>query len=352
MLKLRNLNKSYAGFSINSISLDVLKGEYFILLGPSGAGKSIVLEVIAGLTMPDSGTVKLNGIEITAVKMQERKVGLVFQDLALFPHLSVRQNIGYSFLRKGLSRREVHRKVVELANSLGIKHLLRRYPPTLSGGEQQRVALARTLALQPDILLLDEPLSSLDVERKGEIRKLLRDINRNGQTIVHVTHDYEEAIALGQKIAVINNGSIEQVGAPQDVFSNPASTFVAGFGGIRNFFRSSILVAKGNQLSEAKLNHNLKISLYTDFEGDGYITFPENAVTISNTQSNSSALNTFTGQVVDLYPQRHGVELVVDIGVKVYALVTQESVRNLGLDLGKSVWVSFKASSVRFIAKG
>jgi len=327
----------------------VNKGDYFILLGPSGAGKSLVLEIIAGLIKPDSGEITLNNANITELKIQDRNIGLVFQDLALFPHLTVHYNIGFPLLRKGIRKREVNRKVIELARSLSIEHLLRRFTPTLSGGEQQRVALARTLALDPAILLLDEPLSSLDVERKVDIRKLLRDLNRKGQTIVHVTHDYEEAIALGSRIAVMNDGAIEQTGTPQEIFSKPTSTFVAGFGGIRNFFQAFLSHTQDHELVKAELNGNLSIFLYSDDEGLGYITFPENGVIVSNSPSNSSALNSFRGKVVDLYPHRFGFEVVVDIGVKVYALITAESIQKLEIFIGKEVWISFKANSVKFI---
>jgi molybdopterin-binding protein len=351
MLSLVNVCKNWGIFSLKNITLNVNKGDYFILLGPSGAGKSVLLEIIAGLIDCESGSIVLNGEDITHRKIQERKVGLVFQDLALFPHLSARQNIGYSLVRKGLGRREVNRRVIELAQNLSISHLLRRSPTTLSGGERQRVALARTMSLDPDILLLDEPLSSLDVERKTEIRKLLRDLNRKGQTIVHVTHDYEEAIALGNRIAVMNNGKIEQVGIPQDVFSKPSSSFVAGFGGIRNFFPAEINQNEKGGLMQAKLIDKISVFLYSDEIGKGYVTFSENTVSISNNPSQSSALNCFRGKITDIYPQRHGIEMVVDIGLKVFALVTEESVQNLEFTIGKEVWVTFKANSVKFIGK-
>lgn len=351
MLKLRNINKTFGVFNLKDVSFEVEKADYFILLGPSGAGKSIVLEIIAGLVKPDSGEVLVNNINLDKVKIQERNIGLVFQDLALFPHLSVRQNIAYPLQRKGYKKSEVTRRVIEISQNLGIVHLLKRYPTNLSGGEQQRVALARTLTLNPDVLLLDEPLSSLDVELKTEIRKLLREINRMGQTIIHVTHDYEEAIALGNRIAVMNNGKVEQIGITQEVFSKPASTFVAGFGGIKNFFEANINQAVGNQLVEAKTSNNLSIFLLSEHSGKGYITFPESNVSLSLAPPDSSSINCFKGKIVDIYPQRFGIELVVDIGIPVYSLITKESLEKLKLEIRTEVWVSFKATSVQFIKK-
>jgi molybdopterin-binding protein len=351
MLKLDNIQKSFGAFSLNGISLEVNKGDYFIVLGPSGAGKSVVLEIIAGLVKPDSGTIYLNNININEKRIQDRNLGLVFQDLALFPHLTVRKNIAYPLKRRGLNQTEINRKVIELAQNLSISHLLKRFPPTLSGGEQQRVALARTLATAPDLLLLDEPLSSLDVELRADIRKLLREINRKGQTIIHVTHDYEEAIALGNQIVVMNKGYIEQRGTPQEVFSKPASSFVAGFGGIRNFFKSQLINGAENELTEAKISNTISIFFLGNETGEGYITFPENAVSISMNTSDSSSLNNFKGKVIDIYPQRFGLELVVDVGINIFSLITNESAQKLNLSVGSEVWVSFKASSVRFIGK-
>lgn len=351
MLKLTRINKIFGIFSLKDVSFEVSKGEYFILLGPSGAGKSVVLELIAGLVTPDSGKIELKGDQIVEKRIQDRKVGLVFQDLALFPHLSVKQNIAYPLLRKGLSKLEISKKVVEISESLSITHLLGRSPKTLSGGEQQRVALARTLVLNPDLLLLDEPLSSLDVELKVEIRRLLRSLNRAGQTIIHVTHDYEEAIALGQKIAVMNNGMIEQIGSPQEVFSMPVSSFVAKFGGVRNFFKVNVIKSKEEGVLEATSEEGVKFYLFGDREGEGYITFPESTVSLSVKSFETSSKNIFEGKVIDFYPQRFGVEVVIDVGVKIYSLITNESVHKFNITIGSTLWLSFKASSVVFIRK-
>ena len=351
MLKLEGVSKRLGKFSLESISFQVEKGDYFILLGPSGAGKSVLLEIVAGLIIPDSGKIHINGEDVTHSSIQARSVGLVFQDLALFPHLSVRQNIAYPLRRKGLKSSIINRKVVELASKFSISHLLRRSITTLSGGEQQRVALARILALEPSVLLLDEPLSSLDVELKADVRKILRDLNRNGQTIIHVTHDYEEAIALGNRIAVMNNGLIEQTGTPQEVFANPTSPFVASFGGIRNFFPAVISTAGEGGYCKARVNKNVEIHLYSSSEGEGFVWVPDSSVTISETPANTSAQNSFKGVVADIYPRRFGWEIIVDIGIKVYAALSRESVEKLNLNQGRQIWVTFKASSVGFIAK-
>ncbi|RLD63190.1 MAG: ABC transporter ATP-binding protein, partial [Bacteroidetes bacterium] len=202
MLKVKNISKKLDDFNIKDISFSVNKGDYFIILGVSGAGKSVILEMIAGLMQPNSGTIYLNNKNITNEKIQKRKLGLVFQDYAVFPHLSVKENISYPLKNRGLEKKEIQNRLNQLAEEMSISHLLNRKPTTLSGGELQRVALARTLALNPECLLLDEPLSSLDIQLKNDLRGLLRKINKKGQTIIHVTHDYEEAIFLANKVAV------------------------------------------------------------------------------------------------------------------------------------------------------
>jgi molybdopterin-binding protein len=265
--------------------------------------------------------------------------------------MTVSQNIGYPFRRKGIKKGVVTKRVVEIAKKFSIEHLLERNPSTLSGGELQRVALARTLALEPKVLLLDEPLSSIDVQIRSELKALLRNLNREGQTIIHVTHDYDEAISLGNSVAVSNNGRTVQMGTPVDVFRNPSSEFVANFSGIKNFFQGSISQTTEHGLKGFAVN-GLNVWLYTDEnEGNGFICFPENAVIVSLDKLEDSARNEFQGTLVDIFPQKYGFEIWVDVGIKIAALVTWESVEKLGLKTDKKVWVSVKANSVRYIPR-
>jgi ABC-type Fe3+/spermidine/putrescine transport system ATPase subunit len=351
MLKVEGLSKEFKEFAICDITFEVNKGDYFMLLGPSGAGKSMILEIIAGIVKPDNGQIWINGVDVTKASIGKRSVGLVFQDLAVFPNMSVSQNIGYPLRRKGVKKIDEQRKVFEIADKLSISNLLDRNPASLSGGELQRVALARTLALEPTVLLLDEPLSSVDVQLRSGLMALLRNLNREGQTILHVTHDYDEAISLGSHVAVVNSGTIVQTGTPVDVFRNPASEFVANFSGIKNFFQGSISEKTEHGLKGFSIN-GLKVWLYSDkVESNGFVCFSENAVSVSIDKPEHSALNTFQGIIVDIFPQKHGFEIWVDIGIRVAALVTWESVEKLGLKTDKKVWISVKANSVRFIPK-
>ncbi len=236
MLSIQNLTKKYDEFQLSDINLEIAKGEYFVLLGPSGAGKTVLFETIAGIMPPDSGKILFDGRDITFESIRNRRIGLVFQDGAVFPHLTAGQNISYPLRIKKLSTTQVREKVFTLAEQMGISHLLHRKPSTLSGGELRRVAIARTLALDPECLLLDEPLSSLDVQLQQEILDLLKSLNKSGLTILHITHNYREAFYLAHKMAVIDKGRIIQQGLPSEIVSHPRSKFVADFIGIKNYF--------------------------------------------------------------------------------------------------------------------
>jgi molybdopterin-binding protein len=348
MLELRDINLQFGDFSLKGINFYVNRGDYFILLGVSGAGKSMLLETIAGLALPDSGTIHLNGKNITGEKIQNRNIGLVFQDHAVFPHMSVSENIIYALYHSGLSKNEKRERVNNIAKELDISELLNRRPETLSGGELQRVALGRTLIQQPEILLLDEPLASLDTRLKGELRRLLRMIHRNGQTILHVTHDYEEALSLGTRIAVINEGSIIQKGTPSEVFHHPKSEFVAHFVGVKNFFAASLIVE--DKASYAVVDNNLHIRVVTEETGfEGFVLIRGEDILLSNEPVETSATNNFAGRVTEVVPSLGGMDVSIDIGIEIHALITQESYSKMGILEGKTCWVHFKATAVRFI---
>ncbi len=347
-LRVEGLSKRLGDFSINDVSFEVAEGEYFILLGASGVGKTILLETITGIAPPDAGGIFLDGRDITSERIQRRRIGLVFQNQALFPHMTVRGNIEYG-LRGGERGRGAAAKVGEVARDLGIAGLLGRRPGTLSGGEAQRVALARTLVTGPACLLLDEPLASLDIAARSGMRSLLRRLNRSGMTMIHVTHDYEEAISLATRIGVMEGGTVTQVGTPGEIFRRPASEFVARFVGIKNFFHGRIVGSDGS--GEAFFeSEGIRLVVMSDAaRGEGHIVIRSEDVTVSTENSPSSARNVFEGTVTDIFPARLGVEVIADIGVEIAALVTSESVGRLGLECGSRVYVHVKASAARFI---
>lgn len=348
MLELQNIGCTFPGFSLTDISFSVDEGEYFILLGESGSGKSLLLEAICGLNRINSGKLLLDGNDITNAKIQHRSIGLVFQDQAVFPHLSVKENIAFPLKTMKYTKNQKDKVISDICSILQISHLLQRKPETLSGGELQRVALARTLVQKPKVLLLDEPLSATDSKLRSELRALLRQINRRGQTIIHVTHDFDEAVSLADHIAIMNQGRILQTGTPQDVFSNPINEFVAHFAGLRNFFKCS--VAKHNSSLVAIPASGLNIFIDEAGEAEtGYILIRNENILLSQEVFESSARNNFKGQVLDLYPSRSGMEVLIDIGIKLYAQVSHESSAKLNISRGTIIWVHFKASSVKFI---
>lgn len=349
MLELRNISCTFPGFSLSDISFSVADGEYFILLGESGAGKSLLLEAIAGLNSIKNGTLLLDAKDITNEKIQQRGIGLVFQDQAVFPHLSVKENIAYPLKGKHLTKTEKDKIIGDITELLQISKLLNRRPATLSGGELQRVALARALVQKPKVLLLDEPLSATDSKLRSELRALLRQINRLGQTIIHVTHDFDEAVSLADRIAIMNQGSIVQSGTPQEVFGNPVNGFVAHFAGIRNFYKVALSTHDSHLI--AKPAENVAVFIGDASETDsGYILIRNEDILLSTTTFESSALNNFEGLVTDMYPSRSGMEVVIDIGITLHAQISSESALKLELSQGKKIWVHFKASSVKLIA--
>ncbi len=348
MLELKDISKRFGDFVINSLSLKVEMGDYLVLLGQSGSGKSVILQIIAGLIKADSGKIIIDGHDCTNEKIQNRQAGYLFQDYALFPHLSVNENIKYPLKNTNIAHVEAEYKIAEISNLFEISHLLRKMPETLSGGEKQRVALARALVVQPKILLLDEPLSAIDTQLKAQIRDLLRKINKNGQTIIHITHDQEEAISLANKVAVIHNGSVLQTGAVQEVFQNPRSPYIASFLGIKNFFKCSLSSIKDEKV--AIIQNGITFHLDCDENiSEGFVIIDAASISLSNEKIVSSSRNCFEGKILEIIPFKNGFEVFVDIGIKICCLISRVSLISLNLATGKNVWVSFKSSSVSYI---
>ncbi|MFZ9142697.1 MAG: ABC transporter ATP-binding protein [Candidatus Nanopelagicaceae bacterium] len=238
LIEIRDLAKSFGNVkAVDDISLDIESGEFITLLGPSGSGKTTVLRMIAGFEDPDAGSIKLNGEDITHLPPFDRDVNTVFQDYALFPHMSVQENVEYGLRTRKVPKAERAKQALEAIASVKLEETVNRLPHQLSGGQRQRIALARALVLRPRVLLLDEPLGALDRQLREEMQVELKKIQRDaGITFVFVTHDQEEAMRMSDRIVVFNSGRIEQVGTPEQVYEEPRSNFVAGFLGTANIF--------------------------------------------------------------------------------------------------------------------
>jgi putative spermidine/putrescine transport system ATP-binding protein len=241
-LEIDRVTKRYGDvYAVRDVSLDVADGEFVVLLGPSGCGKTTTLRVVAGFAEPTSGTVRLGTRDITSLPPWKRNAGLVFQSYALFPHLTVTQNVAFGLEMRKVEPAEMSGRVADALRLVRLGHLGERLPRQLSGGQQQRVALARALVFRPDVLLLDEPLSNLDAKLRQEVRVEIRELQRKLElTTVMVTHDQEEALTMADRLVVMNDGAVRQVGTQQDLYERPTDRFVAGFVGRSTFIEGEI----------------------------------------------------------------------------------------------------------------
>jgi len=248
-IQIENVTKKYdKHVVIPNLSANIKNGEFFTLLGPSGCGKTTLLRMIAGFNSIEAGTIAFDNNVINNIPAHKRNVGMVFQNYAIFPHLTVRQNVEYGLKIRKLPRNEIKKSTDEMLEMVKIAEYKDRLPEKLSGGQQQRIALARAIVIHPQVLLMDEPLSNLDAKLRIEMRGAIRDVqNRVGITTVYVTHDQEEALAISDRIAVMNHGVIQQLGTPQEIYVRPYNAFVATFIGHSNIFHGTVISEGGKK---------------------------------------------------------------------------------------------------------
>jgi ABC-type sugar transport system ATPase subunit len=344
MLKLKNISKRLGNFSLTDINIHIEEGEYYVLLGRSGSGKTRLLELIAGLNDPDSGEIWIDKENVTGKKIQERNVGLVFQDYAIFPNMTVFGNIAYSLHSRKMSKKEIIIKVDQIADELNINYILNRYTNNLSGGELQRVALARTLVTSPKLLLLDEPMASMDASLKDDIKRIFRYLNKKGLTIVHVTHDYREAISLATRVGVIHNGYIIQQGTPETVFLKPVNKFVARYAGIRNFFRVRYINENGK--CKAVSDSSLEFLLANDaYPPEGLIILRSDAIKVHKSEPSGQFTNCLKGVVSEIFPSDYGIELMINAGESFFVDMTAGDFKLLKISEMSDVWITFTPES-------
>lgn len=356
MIRLENLHVRVGNFDLRDISLQVPDGGYALIIGPTGSGKTTLLEAVAGHAQLRAGRVFMHGDDVTDLPPERRGLGFVYQQYHLFPHLSVRDNIGYGLRHRRGSGDSLdpEARIAELAGMLAIVPLLDRAVRGLSGGEQQRVALARALAPKPSILLLDEPFAAVDPATRQVLRRELRELHeREGITTLQVTHDFDEALRLGDLVAVLAEGQIAQSGRPEEVFRYPNSAFVARFVGTGNVIAGAVDRSEpGNVPGPFRgrfTGGNLVLDVIAEREGPIHAVIRPEDIVLSLTHHPGSARNHMKGTVVRL--ERTGpVTLVhLDVGRPLIASLTSQSVEEMGLKGGVAVIVAFKATAILLV---
>ncbi len=345
MIEIRDLCVDLGSFSIKDVTMDVQDGEYFVLLGPTGTGKTVLLEAIAGLNPVKRGQIRLNGKDVTFLSPEKRNIGFAYQDHVLFPHLSVRDNIAFGLMRRRKTQGEIEDTVSQVTELLGITHLLERKPTFLSGGESQKVALARALAIKPDLLLLDEPLSAVDPATKEATQRELKEIhNRLRITTIHVTHDFEEAIALGDRIAVLGEGRIVQIGTSEQIFRQPNSEFVARFVMSRNILEGEVQDSPEGQ--SVFCVEGTKLAVVTTLRGRLHASIRPEDILISRETLHSSALNSIQGTITHIADRGSVIYLTVNVPPEFTSLITRRSFEEMGMGEKQKVFITFKATAL------
>jgi ABC-type sugar transport system ATPase subunit len=309
MIRLEQVSRRWPEFAIRDVSLDVDEGQYLAIIGPTGAGKTLLLELLLGIHHPDQGRIFVGGQDVTALPPERRGIGMVYQDYALFPHLDVQHNLAFGLRYRPVPRAEHPRLVHETARLLGIDHLLHRFPGTLSGGEQQRVAIGRALVTGPRVLLLDEPFNALDRGTAERLRGELRALHlQQGLTVLHVTHDLGEARAMGGRIALIHEGRVHGIGTADELLRRPATLFAAQFIGAVNLFAARVEVRGGERLAVAG---PIAAPAAADSATAHVMVHPDEVVLLDGHAPD--AANVLCGEVAGLRDEQHHTAVLVRI---------------------------------------
>lgn len=356
MIQLENVACRFGDFRLEDIDLHVPQGAYGLVIGPTGSGKTSVLEIIAGHATVDRGRVRLDGRDVSTEPPERRGVGMVYQRVHLFPHLDVAGNIGYGLRRSTLAASARRDRISELADQLGLDHVLDRSVTDLSGGEAQRVGLARALAPRPGILLLDEPFASLDPATRHDLRARLLELqNREGVTTLQVTHDFEEALRLGDLVAVMAGGRIVQQGTPEEVFRNPNSAFVARFLGSANVVAGQVRRTGPESGPEENFaatftpTTGVSLDVIATGEGDFHAVIHPHDLILSRTPPSGSARNTLQATITAMERAGPITYVYLDAGHPVRAAVTTQSADGLTLEIGQMVYATIKATAILLV---
>jgi molybdate/tungstate transport system ATP-binding protein len=342
MIDIKDLFIKFPGFALQDINLSIQDGEFFMLLGPTGAGKTLILEAIAGIVPITSGRILVKGKEITRLPPEHRGTSIVYQDYALFPHLSVLKNIIYGLRYHKTDPNASKKRVMRLIDQLGLQSLAQRSVRNLSGGEKQRVALARALAVNPSVLLLDEPLSALDPNFREDIREMLKKLHQEVETtFLMVTHDFAEAMFLGQRMAVLNYGKIDQIGPVREVFKKPATPFVAKFMGIKNVFHASFK-------DKTAQVHNLELRLQSlPVENKRYVAIRPEDIMITRNVAFGNDINAFQSKVLGVTDRGPYYEVSVQTDDVIFSvMLSKNDFFKLELQKGIDIHLSIQPSAI------
>ena len=353
MIQIEQVTKRFGSFTaVENVTLHVRAGEFLTLLGPSGCGKTTLLRMLSGFETPTAGLIRIGGEDVTHLPPYRRNVNQVFQSYALFPHLTVRENVGFGLRMQKTPAPEAERRVAEVIELVALKGFEARKPHELSGGQRQRVALARALVPRPQVLLLDEPLSALDAKLRAQMRIELKRLQQHlGITFVFVTHDQDEALMLSDRIAVMNHGRIEQLGTPSEVYHQPATAFVADFIGEANLLEAELVESSGHV--RARLSGGIEVQLgggrraaVAGQGGNVSVSIRPEKVHVSKTPP--GVANSFPARVVEELFQGASDRLKLELagGLQLTAVVANESAHRESIHVGEQVWCVLHADDL------
>ena len=345
-LSIQSVKKSFGNVAVvKDFNLDVGAGEFVSFLGPSGCGKTTMLRIVAGFEEPSAGKVLIGGKDVTGLKPNQRNIGMVFQAYALFPNLTVAQNIGFGLKVAGVAKAEAQARIQEMLNIIKLPDFGDRYPYQLSGGQQQRIALARALAPKPKLLLLDEPLSALDAKVRISLREEIRSIQKKlGITTIFVTHDQEEALSMSDRIVVMNEGRADQTGTPFEIYNRPSTKFVANFVGTLNVLEGTVSDAASGTVKINAEEIGLKGKLNGSKSGDTLsLALRPEAISLGRKAGNDSSL---TGQIADVHFLGSVIRVRVGVGQNVVSLDTFNNSSTPPPVVGQKTEISFSSGDV------
>jgi ABC-type Fe3+/spermidine/putrescine transport system ATPase subunit len=363
MIKLQAVTKSFDEKRVlQNLNLEVKTNEILTLLGPNGCGKTTLLNILAGLTKPDQGDIYINDVLVngktgskrTCLNPSERRIGYVFQTISLFPHMRIQDNVAYGLKAMHLPKKEAKKRTENLLDFVGLSEYAKFYPSQLSGGQKQRTALARSLATEPHVLLLDEPVSAIDPQLRESFRLELKSyLQKLKITVVYVTHNLSEAFIMSDRIAVMGNGCIQQIGSGAELFDKPKSGYVAKFLGV-NSFKGKAVKAKGEILEIEANGKLLMTSSAPNLVGKSVVATlkPENITLSKSAESTpNGTINSVEGTITEMVQMRSTAQVTLDVGFLLKARLSLSAVKNLGLTVGDRVYVNFAADSLNVFAE-